>query len=164
MISIVFFFALFSPVNLNLISHLNGYRTYFSPHNISNFTKITLSCPEFQEEAESVIRFWMDTGLDGMVLDAVNWYVGCTWENVRRRMTNVVASYGNTYVQPEDARGIPRRSGSMDHRGWIQLRAGLSTDCLVGKGHKCHSQRHQIRRPHLYKQTQFLEAKPRSPR
>jgi len=48
----------------------------------------------------------MDTGLDGMVLDAVNWYVGCTWEDVRRRMTDVIASYGNTYVQPEGAGGF----------------------------------------------------------
>ncbi len=33
-----------------------------------------------QAEMEKAIRFWMDTGLDGMVIDAVNWYNGCTWE------------------------------------------------------------------------------------
>jgi sucrose-6-phosphate hydrolase SacC (GH32 family) len=59
--------------------------------------------PAFQEEAERVVRFWMDTGIDGMVIDAVNWYVGCTWEMSRRRMTDVIKSYGNAYAQPEGA-------------------------------------------------------------
>jgi Maltogenic Amylase, C-terminal domain/Alpha amylase, catalytic domain len=58
--------------------------------------------PAFQEEAK-IIRFWMDTGVDGMVIDAVNWYIGCTWELTRRRMTDVIASYGNAYAQPEGA-------------------------------------------------------------
>jgi hypothetical protein len=56
-----------------------------------------------QEEAERIVRFWMDTGIDGMVIDAVNWYVGCTWELSRLRMTDVIASYGNAYAQPEGA-------------------------------------------------------------
>ncbi|MBA7654032.1 hypothetical protein ES703_61905 [subsurface metagenome] len=56
---------------------------------------------ELQEEAERIVRFWMDTGIDGMVIDAVNWYIGCTWEKGRRRMTDVITSYQNTYIQPE---------------------------------------------------------------
>jgi glycosidase len=28
--------------------------------------------PEFQEEAEKIVRFWMDTGIDGIIIDAVN--------------------------------------------------------------------------------------------
>jgi len=59
--------------------------------------------PVFQEEAEKIVRFWMDTGIDGMVIDAVNWYIGCTWELSRRRMTDVTASYGSAYSQPEGA-------------------------------------------------------------
>jgi glycosidase len=58
---------------------------------------------EFQDEAERIIRFWMDTGIDGMVIDAVNWYVDHTWEAGRRRMTDVIAGYGNVYIQPEGA-------------------------------------------------------------
>jgi hypothetical protein len=59
---------------------------------------------EFQEEAEKIVRFWMDTGIDGMMIDAVNWYVGCNWERNRRRMTDAIASYGNDkYSQPEGA-------------------------------------------------------------
>jgi sucrose-6-phosphate hydrolase SacC (GH32 family) len=61
------------------------------------------SSAALQEEAEKIVRFWMDTGIDGMVIDAVNWYVGCTWELTRRRMTDVIASYGNAYAQPEGA-------------------------------------------------------------
>src|SRR5579872_1989342 len=52
-------------------------------------------------EAEKVVRFWMDTGLDGMVIDAVNWYVGYTWEKGNRRITGPIASYGATFSQPE---------------------------------------------------------------
>ena len=58
---------------------------------------------EFQQEIERVIRFWMETGVDGWVIDAVNWYVGCNWEVNRTYMTDVISEYGNTYVQPEGA-------------------------------------------------------------
>jgi hypothetical protein len=58
---------------------------------------------EFQEEAEKIVRFWMDTGIDGMLIDAVNWYVGCNWSFNRRRMTDVIASYGRKFSQPEGA-------------------------------------------------------------
>ena len=58
---------------------------------------------DFQEEVERIIRFWMDTGLDGMIIDAVNWYVDHTWETGRLRMTDVIAGYTNTYLQPEGA-------------------------------------------------------------
>ncbi len=61
---------------------------------------------EFQEEAERIVRFWMDTGIDGMIIDAVNWYVDYTWELGRRRITDVIASYGNAYSQPEGAGGF----------------------------------------------------------
>jgi glycosidase len=58
----------------------------------------------FQEEVEKSVRFWMDTGIDGMMIDAVNWYVGCDWERNRRRMTDAIASYGHDkYSQPEGA-------------------------------------------------------------
>ncbi len=69
---------------------------------------------EFQEEAEKIVRFWMDTGIDGMVIDAVNWYVGITWELNRQRMTDVIASYGNAYSQPEGGGGFRE-----DPTAWI---------------------------------------------
>ena len=58
---------------------------------------------EFQQECEKIVRFWMDTGIDGMMIDAVNWYVGCDWAKNRKRMTDVIASYGGKYSQPEGA-------------------------------------------------------------
>ena len=58
---------------------------------------------EFQQECEKIVRFWMDTGVDGMMIDAVNWYVGCDWAKNRARMTDVIKSYGVKYSQPEGA-------------------------------------------------------------
>lgn len=64
------------------------------------------SSPVWQAEAEKVVRFWMDTGIDGMVVDAVNWYVGFTWEIGKRRITDVIASYGPKFSQPEGGGGF----------------------------------------------------------
>lgn len=66
-------------------------------------------------EAEKVVRFWMDTGLDGMVIDAVNWYVGYTWEKGNRRITGPIASYGKTFSQPEGGGAFH----SDDPVGWV---------------------------------------------
>lgn len=66
-------------------------------------------------EAEKVVRFWMDTGLDGMVIDAVNWYVGFTWEKGNRRITDPIASYGRTFSQPEGGGAFH----SDDPVGWV---------------------------------------------
>ena len=57
----------------------------------------------------------MDTGLDGMIIDAVNWYVGHTWEQDRRYITDVIRSYGNVYLQPEGGGAFYE-----DPLGWIQ--------------------------------------------
>jgi Alpha amylase, catalytic domain/Maltogenic Amylase, C-terminal domain len=62
--------------------------------------------PEWQNEAEKIVRFWMDTGIDGMVIDAVNWYVGYTWDKGHRRITDVINTYGNKYSQPEGGGGF----------------------------------------------------------
>jgi hypothetical protein len=59
--------------------------------------------PEFHEESEKIIRFWMDTGIHGMIVDAVNWYVGCNWRVNRKYMTGVISSYGAKFSQPEGA-------------------------------------------------------------
>jgi hypothetical protein len=66
-------------------------------------------------EAEKVVRFWMNTGLDGMVIDAVNWYVGYTWEKGNRRITGPIASYGKTFSQPEGGGAFH----SDDPVGWV---------------------------------------------
>jgi len=68
----------------------------------------TIHLPQFNwgdeawpSEAEKVVRFWMDKDLDGMVIDAVNWYVGYTWAKGNRRITGPLAGYGRTFSQPE---------------------------------------------------------------
>ena len=44
----------------------------------------------------------MDTGIDGMMIDAVNWYVGCDWQN-NRAHDRRHRGYGDKYCQPEGA-------------------------------------------------------------
>lgn len=62
--------------------------------------------PEFQQEAEKIVRFWMNTGIDGIMMDAVNWNSNSNWEQNRRRITDVMASYGNVWIQGEGAGGF----------------------------------------------------------
>ena len=64
---------------------------------------------EWPKEAERIVRFWMDTGLDGLTIDAPIYYIGMTWEKNNRHITNVIASYGNTFRQPEGSQQV----------GWI---------------------------------------------
>jgi hypothetical protein len=59
----------------------------------------------WQQEAEKVIRFWMDTGLDGMIIDAPKWYPNLTWELTQQRIVEPISSYRNVYMQPEGAGG-----------------------------------------------------------
>jgi hypothetical protein len=59
--------------------------------------------PEFEDEVRKIVHFWMDTGIDGMMIDAVNWYVGCNWRKSRSGMTDLIASYDDKYCQPEGA-------------------------------------------------------------
>jgi len=59
---------------------------------------------EWRNEAERIVRFWMDTGLDGMVIDAPLCYPNQTWEHNRKHITRVIASYGNVLMDPEGGR------------------------------------------------------------
>lgn len=71
--------------------------------------------PEWPAEAQKVVRFWMSTGLDGMILDAVNWYVGATWQKIDDNLTGPIASYGSKFSQPEGGGAFH----SDDPVGWI---------------------------------------------
>ncbi len=53
------------------------------------------------QEAERIIRFWMDTGIDGIIVDAPCCYSQLTWERNNRHITGPIASYGNVYIQAE---------------------------------------------------------------
>jgi hypothetical protein len=67
------------------------------------------------EEASKVVDFWMSTGLDGMVVDAVNWYLGYNWK------TN--AALVATYRKHPGAKMILPEGGGAFHTddpiGWI---------------------------------------------
>ncbi len=66
-------------------------------------------------EAEKVVKFWMSTGLDGMILDAVNWYTGATWQKIDQRITDPISSSGRKFIQPEGG-GAFRTD---DPVGWV---------------------------------------------
>jgi Alpha amylase, catalytic domain/Maltogenic Amylase, C-terminal domain len=61
---------------------------------------------EWPREAERIVRFWMDTGIDGMLIDAPLFYPGLTWEKNNRHISGVIASYGNVMIQPEGSRDV----------------------------------------------------------
>ena len=60
----------------------------------------------WQAEVRRIIRFWLATGIDGMVIDAVNWYIDCTWEICLSSMTEVIGEADNQFCQPEGAGGF----------------------------------------------------------
>ena len=61
---------------------------------------------EWRRESERIVRFWMDTGIDGMLIDAPLCYPFQTWEHNRAHITSVMAGYGNVYMQPEGGRDV----------------------------------------------------------
>lgn len=61
---------------------------------------------EWPAEAGRIVKFWMNTGIDGMLIDAPLFYAGLTWEKNKHSITDVVLSYGNTMVQPEGSRTL----------------------------------------------------------
>ncbi len=56
---------------------------------------------EWPEEAERIVRFWMNTGIDGMIIDAPGCYSRLTWEANNKHITGVIANYGNAFIQSE---------------------------------------------------------------
>jgi len=61
---------------------------------------------EWPQEAERIIRCWMDTGIDGMLIDAPMCYSRLTWETNNRHISSVISSYGNVFIQPEGGRDV----------------------------------------------------------
>lgn len=62
--------------------------------------------PEWQQEVKGIVRFWMNTGIDGMLLDAVTWYTNYNWQIGKECITDIISSYGNTLILPEGAGGF----------------------------------------------------------
>lgn len=79
---------------------------WFGEDGKSELPQFNFGDPGWQAETRSIIHFWMQTGIDGMVVDAVNWYIDCNWEICRSTMTGVIHSYQNMFSQPEGAGGF----------------------------------------------------------
>ena len=62
--------------------------------------------PGWQAEVQRILAYWQQFGIDGWVIDAVNWYIGCDWEICRSSMTDVIAAGGSLFCQPEGAGGF----------------------------------------------------------
>ncbi len=62
--------------------------------------------PGWQEEVRKILRYWLASGVDGLVIDAVNWYIDCTWDICRASMTDVILAADNQFCQPEGAGGF----------------------------------------------------------
>jgi hypothetical protein len=60
----------------------------------------------WQAEVQRILRYWLATGIDGMVIDAVNWYINCNWEICSLTMTNPIRAADNQFCQPEGAGGF----------------------------------------------------------
>lgn len=62
--------------------------------------------PGLQAEMQRVLHYWLATGIDGLVIDAVNWYIDCTWEICRATLTSPILEANNQFCQPEGAGGF----------------------------------------------------------
>lgn len=60
----------------------------------------------WQDECKRVVDFWAGTGIDGMIIDAVNWYINCNWQINNESITDIIHEYPNQYIQPEGAGGF----------------------------------------------------------
>jgi hypothetical protein len=58
----------------------------------------------WRQEAQRIVGFWMDTGIDGMLIDAPLRYPNQTWAHNLQHITSVIASFGNTLMDPEGGR------------------------------------------------------------
>ncbi len=67
---------------------------------------------EWPIEAKKVIQFWLGTGIDGMVLDAVNWYAGIDWQKNAKFLTGPLKG---KFSQPEGGGAFHKD----DPVGWI---------------------------------------------
>lgn len=85
-----------------------GERTHLPQYNWSG--------PDWPGEAANVVDFWMKSGLDGVVADAVNWYVGYDWQK-NADFLKAVRKYSGAKLT------IPEGGGAFhtdDPVGWIR--------------------------------------------
>ncbi len=79
---------------------------------VTHLPQYNWSSHEWPREAKKVVDFWMSTGLDGMIVDAVNWYVGYDWQ----KNAALLANYHDKLLVPEGGGAFH----SDDPVGWIK--------------------------------------------
>ena len=80
--------------------------------NLIHLPQYNWTTNEWAGEARKVIRFWLDTGIDGIVLDAVNWYAGIDWQ---KNATFLIQPLKSKFSQPEGGGAFH----TDDPVGWI---------------------------------------------
>lgn len=60
----------------------------------------------FRNYAGKILHFWLDFGIDGIILDAVNWYLNCDWQTIRKYAVDVIHSYPDAFCLPEGGSGF----------------------------------------------------------
>ena len=74
------------------------------------------SSPAWPAEAQRVVDFWMKTGIDGMVVDAVNWYAGYDWKKNAELIAAVRRHTNDKLMLPEGGGAFH----TDDPTGWIR--------------------------------------------
>jgi glycosidase len=86
-------------------------------------------------EARHVVDFWMSTGLDGMIVDAVNWYVGYDWTKNAQLLAEYRKFPGNKLLVPEGGGAFH----TDDPVGWVK---DGEWSALVGKTEPSYVRQH----------------------
>jgi hypothetical protein len=61
---------------------------------------------DFQEECKRMTGFWIGVGFDGLMIDAVNWYIDCNWDINYQAIIEPAFSEGSVWIMPEGGGGF----------------------------------------------------------
>lgn len=79
------------------------------------------SSPALRDYTARILRHWLDTGLDGVILDAVNRYLGCDMGTLSRWCESCLAGYPGVCLIPEGATGFGDQAISWLDAGFAVL-------------------------------------------
>ncbi len=81
---------------------------YFCRWNSDGFAEpqYDWASSDYQAYARRILTHWLDTGIDGVIVDAVNWYLNCDFGILKKNVTDVVHLYPNAVCIPEGSTGF----------------------------------------------------------
>ncbi len=62
--------------------------------------------PAVREYTRKILSFWLSSGVDGIIVDAVNWYLNCSFPILRQCITDVIHHRPDVMCIPEGATGF----------------------------------------------------------